>query len=167
MIRSNRRPFVTFAGAAMAIASMVTSFMIVVPTSAQAAMPAPIRFDDSGGVVNEPSGCPGFPGAVRGTANASGAVTDVFALSDCFMFGGSTLHIQRRLDSANGTIGMTINARRRSATATSETFAGTWAVVSGSGAYSTLSGQGTFTATVDRTTETSTETLLGQAELGA
>ena len=60
---------------------------------------------------------------------------------------------------------MTINAKGvpSLATPTSLTFKGTWAIVSGSGAYTTLKGQGDFTTQVDLQTGVSQETESGQA----
>jgi hypothetical protein len=129
--------------------------------------PGPISFTTTVQPVNEPSPCPGFPQVVEGTSVASGVISDTFAVNDCATFGHNTLHAQRTLRSGLGTIGMTINAKGVSSarTPTTLTFTGTWAIVSGSGAYATLEGQGDFTANVDLQTDASHETESGQAQL--
>jgi hypothetical protein len=135
--------------------------------SASATTPGPLTFTTTVHPVNEPSPCPGFPVVIQGTSMASGVINDRFAVNNCTLFGHNTLHAQDTLQSqiVVGTIGITINAKGvpSARTPTSLTFIGTWAIVSGSGAYATLEGQGDFTATVNLETDVSQETESGQA----
>jgi hypothetical protein len=148
-----------------AIVVTLAGFTFTAGPPASAITPAPLTFSTNVQKVSGPSTCPGFPVLVEGTSAASGVINDTFTVDDCAHFGSNTLHIQRTLQSGNGVIGMTVNGKGTGPTpgSTTATYTGTWAIVSGSGAYATLSGQGTFTAKVDVQTETSMEAESGQA----
>jgi hypothetical protein len=144
---------------------LLAGLIFAAAPAASATTPTPINFTDTLQEVNAAT-CPAHTQSiVVGTSVASGVVNDTFADTDCAFFGHNTLHVQRTLQSGLGTIEMTLNGKgvHALATPTSLTFEGTWAIVSGSGAYVALEGQGDFTSVVDLQAGDLQETLSGQA----
>jgi hypothetical protein len=145
-------------------AVLLAGLVFAAAPAASATTPTPINFTDTLQPGNA-AACPARSEVTVGTSVASGVVDDAFALTDCAIFGSNTLHVQRTLKSDLGTIEMTLNGKgvHALATPTSLTFEGTWAIVSGSGAYAALAGQGDFTSLVELPSGDAQETLSGQA----
>jgi hypothetical protein len=159
-VRTALRSLTCTASAVIVLAALV----FAVEPSASATAPAPINFADTL-QPGDGAPCPARSEVIEGVSVASGVVNDTFAVTDCAHFGSNTLHVKRTLQSDIGTVEMTINGKgvHALATPTSLTFEGTWAIVSGSGAYATLKGQGDFTSHVELPSGDAQETLSGQA----
>jgi hypothetical protein len=130
---------------------------------AQATPPAPVTFHATAApTVGLPAGG-GATGIAEGTFTASGAISDTGEVRDEFRIADGTLHIVRTLTGRLGTITMRVEARFIVVTATSETVEGRWTIAGGTGTYAALHGSGSLAATVDLTTHTAAETLIGVA----
>ena len=104
------------------------------PSAATA--PEPIRIDLSGVVTG--------PDSFQGTFVASGVVSDSGTYGGTFRFAGSTLHVMKTLIGTKGTITLKTDAVVVTTSPTTIGFrAGSWAVVSGTGAYADLHAVGT------------------------
>src|SRR6185312_14352267 len=84
------------------------------------------------------------PDSFQGTFVASGVVNDSGTYAGTFRFAGSTLHVVKTLVGTNGTITLRSEAVVVTTSQTAISFkAGSWAVVSGTGAYAGLHAVGT------------------------
>jgi hypothetical protein len=100
--------------------------------------PQPVRFYTDGQIIR--------PGTIIGTWHATGAISDSGTYSELFRLDGTgtvTIHTEKTLTSATGSIVLDANGIVEPISRTEVTFrAGAWEI-HGTGAYATLHGHGT------------------------
>lgn len=113
----------------------VATLALVVPLTATASAPEPVRIETHGFFTG--------PDSTAGTFTASGALADSGTYADTFRLAGDTLHVVKTLSGSDGTITLAAQGVVQSTSPTTATFfAGHWRFVSGSGAYADLKGGG-------------------------
>jgi hypothetical protein len=119
-----------------ATALALGALALVAAAPSAATGPEPIRIDLRGSVTG--------PDSFQGTFVASGVVNDSGTHAGTFRFAGSTIHVVKTLVGTMGTIKLTTEAVVVPTSPTSISFrAGSWRVVSGTGAYADLHAIGT------------------------
>ena len=125
----------TRAMARIAALAGVATLALVVPLTAAASAPEPVRIETHGFFTG--------PDSTAGTFTASGALADSGTYADTFRLAGDTLHMVKTLSGSDGTITLAAQGVVQSTSPTTATFfAGHWRFVSGSGAYADLKGGG-------------------------
>ncbi len=119
---------------ATALAVAALSLLAAAPSAGSA--PGAIQIDLNGVVTG--------PDSFQGTFVASGVVNDSGTYAGTFRFAGRTIHVVKTLIGTNGTITLKSEAVVVPTSPTSISFkGGSWATVSGTGAYSDLDAIGT------------------------
>ena len=119
---------------ATALAVAALSLLAAAPSAGSA--PGAIQIDLNGVVTG--------PDSFQGTFVASGVVNDSGTYAGTFRFAGRTIHVVKTLIGTNGTITLKSEAVVVPTSPTSISFkGGSWATVSGTGAYSDLHAIGT------------------------
>jgi hypothetical protein len=114
----------------------VGALALVAAAPSGATTPDAIRIDLRGVVTG--------PDSFQGTFVASGVVSDSGTYAGTFRFAGSTLHVTKTLVGTKGTITLKTESVVVTTSPTMLSFkAGSWAVVSGTGAYADLHAIGT------------------------
>ena len=121
--------------AGIAVLAGVAALALVVPLTAAASPPEPVRIETHGSFTG--------PDSTAGTFTMSGALADSGTYVDTFRLAGETLHVMKTLSGSGGTITLAAQGVVRSTSPTTATFfAGHWRIVSGTGAYADLKGGG-------------------------
>jgi hypothetical protein len=116
--------------------AIVAAVCLVAPLAATASAPAAVTFE-IGGVLTGPT-------SFAGPWEASGAIDDGGTYVGSARFAGDTVHVVNVFTGAHGTITVEAEAVVVSTSETTLAFkAGSWRVVSGTGAYASLKGGGT------------------------
>lgn len=104
----------------------VATLALVVPLTAAASAPEPVRIETHGFFTG--------PDSTAGTFTASGALADSGTYADTFRLAGDTLHVVKTLSGSDGTITLAAQGVVQSTSPTTATFfAGHWRFVSGAG----------------------------------
>jgi hypothetical protein len=151
---------VTLSTVAAAVAVAALALLAAAPSTASA--PGSIRIDLNGVVT--------WPDSFQGTFVASGVVNDSGTYAGTYRFAGRTIHVVKTLIGTNGTITLKSEAVVVPTSPTTISFkGGSWATVSGTGAYADLHAIGTPAAasgaSVDLVTGVIRETHEGQGFL--